>query len=80
MIAPDGMQNGCFVCRLICGPQIVYPLDMLWMGVAQWNFLLVCVWLGHRSIRNQVGAQALTRFHPVDPKWEFPPTSPEPSK
>ena len=49
------------------------PLDMLQMGVALWTFLLVCVWLGHRSMINHVGAQVVTRSRPVDPKWEFPP-------
>ena len=60
-------------------PQIAYPLDMLRMGVAQWTFLLVCVWLFNRSMRNHVGAQVVTKFHLEDPKWEFPPISPEPS-
>ena len=28
-------------------PPIVYPLDILRMGVARWTFVLGCVWLGH---------------------------------
>src|SRR4051812_13019181 len=28
-------------------PLIVYPLDILRMGVARWTFVLGCVWLGH---------------------------------
>ena len=28
-------------------PPIVYPLDILRMGVARWTFVLGCDWLGH---------------------------------
>ena len=73
MTAPYGMQNGCFLLRLIYGAQIVYPLDMLRMGVAQWNFLLVCVWLVHTIMSNHVGAQVVTRFAAVSPNGEVLP-------
>ena len=65
---------------LIYGAHVVYPFNFLEMMVDQWTFLLVCVGLGHRTLENQVGAKVLTRFHPVDKKWEFPSTTPEPSK
>src|SRR4051812_40363401 len=44
-------------------PPIVYHLDILWMGVARWTFVLGCVWLGHRVITNHVCAQAVTRSY-----------------
>src|SRR3954462_825165 len=53
---------------LICGPRIVYPLDVLLKGVAWWIFLLVCAWLGHRIIPNHVWAQFVIRSNPVSPK------------
>ena len=53
---------------LIRGPRIVYPLDILRMGVARWTFLLVCVRLGHRIITNHAWAHAVTRSYPVPPK------------
>src|ERR1043165_6785129 len=28
-------------------PPIIYPLDILRMGVARWTFFLGCIWLGH---------------------------------
>src|SRR3954470_18046842 len=43
---------------------IVYPLDILQMGVARWTFVLGCFWLGHRVITNHVCAQAVTRSYP----------------
>src|ERR1043165_8059950 len=45
-------------------PPIVYPLDILRMGVARWTFVLGCVWLGHRVITNHVCAQAVSRSYP----------------
>src|SRR3954471_6160645 len=51
-------------------PSIVYPLDILRMGVARWTFVLGCVWLGHRVSRNHVCAQAVTRSYLVPPKTE----------
>src|SRR4051812_41301616 len=48
---------------------IVYPLDILRMGVARWTFVLGCVWLGHRVITNHVCAQAiitLVQNRPLD--------------
>src|SRR4051812_43767439 len=44
-------------------PPIVYPRDILRMGVARWTFCLGCVWLGHRIITNHVSAQAVTRSY-----------------
>ena len=64
---------------LLYGAREDYPFDFLRTTVNKWTFLLVCVWLGHRSMDNQVGAQVVTRFHPVDPKREFPPIIGEPS-
>ena len=81
MSTQNGMSNGGSQSRLICGPWVVYPLDRLRKGVRSLvDSLLVCVGVGHMSMQNQVGAQALTRFHPVDPKCEFSSISPEPSK
>src|SRR3954468_10283152 len=45
-------------------PPIVYPLDILPMGVARWTFVLGCVWFGHRVITNHVCAQDVTRSYP----------------
>src|SRR4051812_7034995 len=45
-------------------PPIVYPLDILRMGVARWTFVLGCVWLGHRVITNHVCAQDVKRSYP----------------
>jgi len=45
--------------RLIRGPRIIYPLDILRMGVALWNFLLVCVWLVHIIMSKHFGAQVV---------------------
>src|SRR4051812_5161813 len=45
-------------------PPIVYPLDILWMGVARCTFVLGCVWLGHRVITNHVCVQYVTRSYP----------------
>ena len=36
--------------------------------VDQWIFLLVSVWLGHRSMSNNAGAKVVTRFSPVSLK------------
>src|SRR3954465_10801297 len=46
---------------------IVYPLDILRIGVA-WTVVLGCVWLGHRFITNHVCAQDVKRSYPVPPK------------
>src|SRR4051812_28660711 len=54
-------------------PPIVYPLDILRMGVARWTFVLGCVWLGHRVITNHVCAQNVTRSYPRSiEEGEFP--------
>ena len=63
---------------LIFGGRALYPFNFLRTTVDKWTFLLVCVRLG-QIMENQVWVQILTRFHPVDPKWEFPPISLEPS-
>src|SRR3954471_11766938 len=54
---------------LICGPRIVYPLDVLMKGVARWIFLLVCAWLGYWIIPNHVWAYVVTRSNLISPKW-----------
>src|SRR3954469_213036 len=55
-------------------PPIVYPLDILRMGVAWWTFVLGCVWLGHRVITNHVCDHDVTRSYPRSIKnGEFPP-------
>ena len=51
------------------------PIDVRRKGVGQWTFLLGCVRLGHRKVRNQSLPQINTRFHPVRPKGEFSPLS-----
>ena len=56
---------------LACGPRQSTPLDMLRMGVAPWNFLLVCVWLGHSNMPKQGLTQDSRRFPGVDPRREF---------
>src|SRR4051812_22077293 len=45
-------------------PPVVYPLDILRMGVARWALVLGCVWLGHRVITNHVCADYVTRSYP----------------
>src|SRR3954464_9196075 len=45
-------------------PRSSTPLDILRMGVARWKFVLGCVWLGHRVIKNHVCAQAVKRSYP----------------
>ena len=45
-------------------PRSSTPLDILRMGVARWTFVLGCVWLGHRVIKNHVCAQDVTRSYP----------------
>src|ERR1043165_6716261 len=44
------------------------PIDIIWIGVARWTFVLGCVWLGHRFITNHICAQTVTRSYPVPPK------------
>src|ERR1044072_4532125 len=51
-------------------PPIVYPLDILRMGVPQWTFVLGCVCLGHRVITNHVCDQGITRSYPHSIKNE----------
>ena len=51
------------------------PIDVRRKWVGQWNFLLGCVSLGHRKVRNQSLPQINTRFLPVRPKGEFSPLS-----
>ena len=62
MFTQDSMSflhRSGIVSRLFCGPRIVYPLDFVRMGVARWNFLLVCVWLVHMVMTNHFGAQVV---------------------
>ena len=51
------------------------PIDVHRKGVGQWTFLLGCVRLVHRKVRNQILPQINTRFLPVRPKGEFSPVS-----
>ena len=58
------------------GKTLTFPSTPIYVrrkGVAQWTFLLGCVRLGHRNMRNQILPQIDTRFHPVRPKGEFSP-------
>ena len=62
MLAPNGRQMDVLFLGRSTGPGSSAPLDILPVGVAQWTFLLVCVWLVHMIIPNHFGAQ-------VVPKW-----------
>jgi hypothetical protein len=35
------------------------------------DFILICVWLGHKNKENQASSQDLARFSLMDPTWEF---------
>ena len=56
----------------------VYPIDRHREGVYQWNFLIGCVRVGHRTMENQTRMWSNTWFHPVHRKWEFSAVSAEP--
>ena len=45
-------------------------------GVAQWNFLLVCVRVGHRYMENTLTSQVVTILPPFTPNRQFSPITP----
>ena len=45
-------------------------------GVAQWNFLLGCVRLGHRYMENTLISQVATIMPPFTPNRQFSPITP----
>src|SRR3954468_4192151 len=48
--------------------RIVYPLDVPLTGVARRIYLLFCVFLGHRVMRNHVGSKVGALSYPVSPQ------------
>ena len=45
-------------------------------GVAQWNFLLGCVRVGHRYMENTLISQVVTSLPPFTPNRQFSPITP----
>ena len=52
------------------------PLYERRKGVAQWNFFLGCVRVGHRYMENTLTTQVVTSLPPFTPNRQFSPITP----